>query len=353
VYGWVDQTLRQQRYEGLLRSERGLVRRYVEKMTGLSRAQTTRLITVYVRGDEVKPQPYQRRRFAQRYTREDIALLAGVDEAHETLSGPATKKLLQRACYNFHETRYQSLARISVAQLYRLRGSRAYRERRIKFQATRPTQGSIGERRKPEGRGRPGRDQGSVPHQRGGRGDAMGSGRVGGADQRSLSATDAEGHAGAVSVPHSGLPFRQRQRVHQPHGGRVTEQAADRADQIPTAALQRQWAGREQERRGGAEVDGVHAYCRAARSGDHGVFPRAPEPILELSPTVRGAGVGSERQGKGEASVPMVRDAMGDPAATAGRGQPSQGRGNDSDAGSTGAGQERYAGGGRNAASET
>lgn len=156
VYGWVDQTLRQQRYEGLLRSERGLVRRYAEKMTGLSRAQTTRLITVYLRGEEVKPQAYRRRRFAQRYTREDIALLAGVDEAHETLSGPATKKLLQRACYNFHESRYQSLARISVAQLYRLRGSRAYRERRIKYQATRPTQVSIGERRKPEPRGRPG-----------------------------------------------------------------------------------------------------------------------------------------------------------------------------------------------------
>jgi len=156
VYGWVNQTLRQQRYEELKRSERGLVRRYVEKMTGLSRAQTTRLITVYVRGEEVKPQPYRRRRFARRYTREDIALLAGVDEAHETLSGPATKKLLHRACYNFHETRYQSLARISVAQLYRLRGSRAYRERRIKYQATRPTQVSIGERRKPEPRGRPG-----------------------------------------------------------------------------------------------------------------------------------------------------------------------------------------------------
>jgi hypothetical protein len=156
VYGWMDQTLRQQRYEGLLRSERGLVRRYVEKMTGLSRAQTTRLITVYLRGEEVKPQAYRRRRFAQRYTRADIALLAGVDEAHQTLSGPATKKLLQRACYNFHESRYQSLARISVAQLYRLRGSRAYRERCIKYQATRPTQVSIGERRKPEPGGRPG-----------------------------------------------------------------------------------------------------------------------------------------------------------------------------------------------------
>jgi hypothetical protein len=135
VYGWVNQTLRQQRYEQLKRSGRGLVRRYVEKITGLSRAQTTRLITVYLRGDEVKP---------QRYTREDIALLASLDAAHETLSGPATKKLLQRACYNFHDRRYQKLAGISVAHLYRLRASRAYRERRIKYQATRATAVSIG-----------------------------------------------------------------------------------------------------------------------------------------------------------------------------------------------------------------
>jgi len=156
VYGWVDQALRQQGYEELKRSQRGLVRRYVEKMTGLSRAQTTRLITVYLRGDQVKPQPYRRCRFPQRYTREDIALLASVDEAHQTLSGPATKKLLQRACYNFNDQRYQSLARISVAHLYRLRGSRAYRERRIQYQVTRPTPVSIGERRKPEPLGRPG-----------------------------------------------------------------------------------------------------------------------------------------------------------------------------------------------------
>jgi transposase InsO family protein len=156
VYGWVNETLRQQRYEELKRSERRWVRRYVEKMTGLSRAQTTRLITMYLGGDEVKPQPYRRRRFAVRYTREDITLLAGVDAAHETLSGPATKKLLQRACYNFNDRRYANLACISVAHLYRLRASRAYRERRIKYQPTRPTPVSIGERRKPDPRGRPG-----------------------------------------------------------------------------------------------------------------------------------------------------------------------------------------------------
>jgi transposase InsO family protein len=156
VYGWVDQELRRQGYEGLKRSERGVVRRYVEKMTGLSRAQTTWLITVYLRGEQVKPRPYRRRRFSRRYTREDIGLLASMDEAHQTLSGPATKTLLQRACYNFNDRRYRSLAGVSVAHLYRLRASRVYRERRIQYQATRPTPVSIGERRKPEPQGRPG-----------------------------------------------------------------------------------------------------------------------------------------------------------------------------------------------------
>ena len=66
---WVNQTLRQQRYEELKRSERGLVRRYVAKMTGLSRAQVTRLITMYLGGDEVKAQAYRRRCFPRRYSR--------------------------------------------------------------------------------------------------------------------------------------------------------------------------------------------------------------------------------------------------------------------------------------------
>src|SRR5204863_8029937 len=92
VYGFVNQTLRQQRYEELKRSGRGLVRRYVAKMTGLSRAQTTRLLSMYLKGEEVKPKPFRRHRFRQRYTLEDIELLATVDAAHETLSGPATQK---------------------------------------------------------------------------------------------------------------------------------------------------------------------------------------------------------------------------------------------------------------------
>jgi transposase InsO family protein len=156
VYEWVNQTLRQIRYQDLKRSGRGLVRRYVSKMTGLSRAQTTRLLGSYLRGEEVKPKPYRRHCFRQRYKREDVELLAEVDEAHETLSGPATQKILQRAYYDFQELRYERLARLSVAQLYRLRQSRTYRQRRVVYQPTRPTPVSIGERRRPEPNGRPG-----------------------------------------------------------------------------------------------------------------------------------------------------------------------------------------------------
>jgi hypothetical protein len=125
-------------------------------MTGLSRAQVTRLIRCYQQGGEVKARAYRRHRFPQRYTPADIERLAHVDEAHETLSGPATQKILQRALHEFHDARYERLARLSVAQLYRLRKSRTYRQRRVAYQPTRPTPVAIGERRKPDPQNRPG-----------------------------------------------------------------------------------------------------------------------------------------------------------------------------------------------------
>jgi hypothetical protein len=156
MYAWVDRTLRQQDYGGLARSGKGLVRRYVAKLTGLSRAQTARLIQTYQQGREIKPRTYLRHRFAPRYTPADIALLAEVDTAHETLSGPATQKVLQRAYHEFGDGRLAQLAELSVAQLYRLRKSRAYRAQRVAFQHTRPTQIAIGERRRPAPENRPG-----------------------------------------------------------------------------------------------------------------------------------------------------------------------------------------------------
>jgi transposase len=156
LYEWVEQTLREHGYGGLKRSSKGVVRRYIAKMTGLSRAQVTRLVGRYQKGGGVQLQRYRRHRFASRYTPADVELLAEVDEAHQSLSGPATQKILQRAFHDFHDERCQRLAQLSVAQLYRLRKSRFYRHKYLSYQSTRPTQIAIGERRKPDPQGRPG-----------------------------------------------------------------------------------------------------------------------------------------------------------------------------------------------------
>lgn len=156
VYGWVERTLCQQEYWKQNRAIKGLLRRYVAKMTGLSRAQVTRLLSQYAETGRVREKSYQRNRFARRYTAADVELLAEVDEAHETLSGPATQKILYREYYEYGDHQYERLADISVAHLYNLRKSRAYRQRRVRFEKTRPVTVSIGERRRPDPQHRPG-----------------------------------------------------------------------------------------------------------------------------------------------------------------------------------------------------
>jgi transposase InsO family protein len=156
LYGWVERVLVEQEYAQQGKAARGLLRRYIEKMTGLSRAQLTRLITRYTASGQVQVTVYRRRRFAQLYTRADIELLAAVDEAHETLSGPATRRILEREHKVYNKPEYARLATISVAHLYNLRHHQRYRERLLNYTKTRPAAVSIGERRKPQPQGQPG-----------------------------------------------------------------------------------------------------------------------------------------------------------------------------------------------------
>ena len=156
LYGWVERVLVEQQFLQLGKAARGLVRRYIEKMTGLSRAQVTRLIARYAASGRVRVTVYRRRRFTQRYTGADIELLASVDEAHETLSGPATRRILEREFEVYKRPEYARLATISVAHLYNLRHRQRYRERLLHYTKTRPTTVAIGERRKPQPKGQPG-----------------------------------------------------------------------------------------------------------------------------------------------------------------------------------------------------
>jgi transposase InsO family protein len=156
VYEWITRLLRQQGYRTQGKVVRGLLRRYVAKMTGRSRAQVTRLIGRYLKHSEVKESSHRRHRFQSRFRRADLELLAKVDEAHETMSGPATKKILEREWEIYRHAEFQRLATISVAHIYNLRKRRRYRECCRNYIQTRAVQVAIGERRKPQPDGRPG-----------------------------------------------------------------------------------------------------------------------------------------------------------------------------------------------------
>jgi len=156
VYAWTEKTLVRHHYAALNRREKGLVRSYLGQMTGLSRAQVTRLIERYIAQGRVKVTAYQRRKFPARYTKADVDLLAYVDKHHGNLSGPATKHILQREYAEYDQAAFHRISGISVAQIYRIRNSEAYRKRNASYQPTCPTPIPIGERRKPRPRGRPG-----------------------------------------------------------------------------------------------------------------------------------------------------------------------------------------------------
>jgi hypothetical protein len=104
------------------------------------RQQLTRLVRRYLAtGGLAKRYRPPARGFAHQYTVADVALPAETDALHDTLSGPATKHLMQRALLAFGDTRYARLASISVTHLYNLRAAAGYRARRQQWTETRPT----------------------------------------------------------------------------------------------------------------------------------------------------------------------------------------------------------------------
>ena len=156
VYDWVEKTLAEQNYFRQRKKQRGIIRGYLNRMTGLSLPQVTRLIRRYRQDGRITTTSGRRHRFARTYTDADIALLAEVDKAHQWLSGPATKRILKREYEVFGNKRFERLAGISVSHLYNLRATTAYRKRAGHYQATQATGVAIAERRKPDPKGRPG-----------------------------------------------------------------------------------------------------------------------------------------------------------------------------------------------------
>ncbi len=156
-YPFIERVLKRFGYAAQGRVGKGVLLRYLVRLTGLSRQQVTRLVRQYRQDGTLSTRhgPPQHG-FRRRFTATDVAVLAEMDALHSTVSGPATKQLMERAFLVFKDARFERLAGISVSHLYNLRGGIPYQRTRRHWTKTRPTGVPIGQRRTPQPNGLPG-----------------------------------------------------------------------------------------------------------------------------------------------------------------------------------------------------
>jgi len=164
-YGWIEEVLERFDYFSLPKKAKGVIKAYLSRMSGISRAQVTRLVSRKLQVGSIKPSYGRCHRIAAKYTILDHELLAATDNLHGRLSGPATRRLLERAFCVYGDKRFERLRGISSAHIYNLRGSRTYRLRAQTLAKTRSVSISIGIRRKPQPQGRPGYIRVDTVHQ--------------------------------------------------------------------------------------------------------------------------------------------------------------------------------------------
>ncbi len=155
-YKWIQSTLIRFNYGQLKRQEKGILIRYMAKISGYSRRQLSRLIQQQRRVGRLVRRQRTSNGFARRYSNADIQLIATLDNLHDQPNGKALKKLCERAYRVFGDSAYERLSTISVAHLYNLRKSKVYTRCRYTYTKTKPKASTIGERRKPCPYGQPG-----------------------------------------------------------------------------------------------------------------------------------------------------------------------------------------------------
>lgn len=156
TYSWIAATLKGYHYRKLGKHQRGMVLAFVRKMTGYSRAQTERLTAAWLKTAKLERKTYVHQGFKGKYIRDDIVLLAKTDQAHNLLSGSATRLILEREYAVYGKPDYERLAGISVSHIYNLRQAYAYHQHVAIFTKTQGPKNTLGLRRKPQPDGRPG-----------------------------------------------------------------------------------------------------------------------------------------------------------------------------------------------------
>ena len=155
-YAWLDEIIKRFDYHSRQKKDKGPLRKYMMLATGFSKPQLNRLLARNLALGNIESFAGRRNQFATFYTREDIELLAEVDNLNERMSGPATRTLLRRAYVVYGDKRFERLSRISSAHIYNLREETAYRNKALTVRKTKTVNVAIGIRGKPSPDGKPG-----------------------------------------------------------------------------------------------------------------------------------------------------------------------------------------------------
>lgn len=156
-YGQIASVLSRFNYSRIKRHDKGLLIRFLVKITGYSRQQVTRLIKRYYDTGQLRCHQKTTNGFKSRYSQADLRTLVQLDQLHDTPNGFMVKKLCERAYHEYGDRSYERLSRISVSHIYNFRKSKGYKKHRHHYEKTKSQRNvHIGERRKPRSKGRPG-----------------------------------------------------------------------------------------------------------------------------------------------------------------------------------------------------
>lgn len=156
AYQWINQTLIKFRYFRESKKHRGIIKQYIQNMTGYSDPQVDRLIAQKKRTGRIVQGLRTQPTFPKIYTAADIELLIQVDNAEQRRTGQAVKKTFQDMYTVYGDKRFERLSQISVSHIYNLRLKRQYVSKSLTYTKTNPTTVAIGMRIKPRPDGKPG-----------------------------------------------------------------------------------------------------------------------------------------------------------------------------------------------------
>ena len=155
-YKWMEEVLGRFKYFSLRKKNKSIIKKYIETITGLKRAQVNRLIQRKKKTGIITPRYGKRNRFKTIYTPSDIARLIETDNWHNRLSGQATKTIFKREYDVFGNKNFERLKNISISHIYNLRETRQYESHALTASKTKAVVVPIGKRIKPSPYGQPG-----------------------------------------------------------------------------------------------------------------------------------------------------------------------------------------------------